>query len=84
MANRNKSRNTLVFRLDKETGFIKPKLRSLALRCDPTGSDDTDYGGVMGVSLFMVDKAKGSLDLRYWQKQFIWVLRESTQINCQG
>ncbi|KAF0033552.1 hypothetical protein F2P81_013618, partial [Scophthalmus maximus] len=43
--------STLLLRLmwlDKETGFIKPKLRSLALRCDPTGSDDTDYGGVMG------------------------------------
>lgn len=42
--------------MKKKTRFIKPRPRSLALHCDPIGSDDTDSGGVVGVSVFVADK----------------------------
>lgn len=62
---------------EKETGFIKPRLRSLALRCDPIGSDDTDSRGVVGVSVFMADKADGESGTEIPAETLIWVLGES-------
>lgn len=54
---------------ETRTRFIKLRLLSLALRCDPIGSDDTDSGGVVGVSVFLADKVDGGrLGLRYQQK----------------
>lgn len=47
---------------------IKLRLCSLVLRCDPIGSDDIDSRGVVGVCVFMDDKALNTLDLRYQQK----------------
>lgn len=37
--------SSLFFIDEKKTGFIKLRQRSLALHCDPIGSDDTDSTG---------------------------------------
>lgn len=70
--------NTLFLMDEKKTGFIKPSLRSLALHCDPIGSDDTDSGGVVGVSVFMADKADGEAGSEIPAETLIWILGEST------
>lgn len=51
----------------------------MAQGCDPTGSDDTDYGGEEEGSVFWADKAaveRRRQEPWYWHKHFIWVLRE--------
>ncbi len=69
--------NTLLLIDEKKTVFIKPRLCSLALRCDPIGSDDTDSGGVVGVSVFIADKADGETGTEIPAETLIWILRES-------
>lgn len=63
--------NTL-FLMDEKTGSIKSRLSSLALRCDPIGSDDTDSGGVVGVSVFMADKADVEAGSEIPAETLIW------------
>lgn len=58
-------------------GFIKPLLCSLALRCDPIGSDDTDSGGVVGVSVCMADKTDAEAASEIPAETLIWILGES-------
>lgn len=69
--------NTL-FLIDEKTGFIKSRLRSLALRCDPIGSDDTDSGGVVGVSVFTADKANAGAGSEIPAETLIWMLGDSS------
>lgn len=69
--------NTLFLMDEKKTGFIKPTLRSLALWCDPIGSDDTDSGGVVGVSVFMTDKADREAGSEIPAETLIRILGES-------
>lgn len=68
---------TLLLMDEKKTGFIKPRLHSLALHCDPIGSDDTDSGGVVGVSVFMADKTDKEAGCEILAETLIWILRES-------
>lgn len=68
----------MLFLMDeKKTGFIKPRQRSLALHCNPIGSDDTDSGGVVGVSVFMADKADGESGSEIQAETLIWILGEN-------
>lgn len=62
------------FLMDEKTGFIKSRLRSPALCCDPIGSDDTDSEGVVGVSVFMADKGEAGSEIP--AETLICILRE--------
>lgn len=62
---------------EKKSGFIKLRLRSLVLCCDPIGSDDTDSGGVVEVSVFIADKADGEGGSKIPAETLIWILGES-------
>lgn len=69
--------NAMFLMDEKKTGFIKPRLHSLALCCDPIGSDDTDSEGVVGVSVFMADKADREAGSKIPAETLNWILGES-------
>lgn len=56
LLNRNETNYSLFLIDEKKSAFIEPRLLSLALCCDPIGSDDTDSRGVVGVRVFTADK----------------------------
>lgn len=64
--------NVLFLMDEKKAGFIKPRLCSLALRCDPIGSDETDCSAVVGVSVLLADKADGEAGSEI--PTLIWIL----------
>lgn len=61
LLNRNETSYSLFLIDEKKSAFIKPRLLSLALCCDPIGSDDTDSRGVVGVCVFTADKTESEI-----------------------